>query len=242
MKPYCSIPIIECGEPIVPIAIEGVKLTTPPPYQKLGADYQGRSPYYLRQGVVKALAQAQTYLQQQRPSWQLLIFDAYRPIAVQQFMVNHAFQQILARDNLHESVLTPAQREALLAEVYTIWAVPSIDPKTPPPHSTGAAIDLTLVDETGHPLDMGGDIDELSPRSQPQYYQHCQGKDKDQATQFKQFQQRRNFLNQVMEAAGFLRHPGEWWHFSKGDQLWAWQQRQKETKSHAIACYGKVEL
>ena len=26
-----------------------------------------------------------------------------------------------------------------------------------------------------------------------------------------------------METAGFAQHPNEWWHFSLGDQLWAWR-------------------
>ena len=31
---------------------------------------------------------------------------------------------------------------------------PSADPATPPPHSTGGAVDLTLADIAGHPLEM----------------------------------------------------------------------------------------
>jgi D-alanyl-D-alanine dipeptidase len=36
-----------------------------------------------------------------------------------------------------------------------------------------------------------------------------------------------------MEVAGFAQHPNEWWHFSHGDQLWAWRQQQP------IAHYGR---
>jgi D-alanyl-D-alanine dipeptidase len=38
-----------------------------------------------------------------------------------------------------------------------------------------------------------------------------------------------------MAAAGFARHPNEWWHFSLGDQLWAWSQGE------AQAIYGRLE-
>ncbi|WP_413325826.1 M15 family metallopeptidase [Synechococcus sp. MIT S9503] len=31
-----------------------------------------------------------------------------------------------------------------------------------------------------------------------------------------------------MTEAGFARHPNEWWHFSHGDQLWAWQRKMDE--------------
>ncbi|MDJ0538955.1 MAG: M15 family metallopeptidase, partial [Microcystis sp. M53603_WE2] len=39
----------------------------------------------------------------------------------------------------------------------------------------------------------------------------------------------------VMEEAGFSRHKGEWWHFSLGDQMWAW------SLDRAYAIYGRVE-
>jgi D-alanyl-D-alanine dipeptidase len=38
----------------------------------------------------------------------------------------------------------------------------------------------------------------------------------------------------VMGEAGFAQHPGEWWHFSWGDQLWAWRTQQPG------AVYGRV--
>jgi len=188
----------------------------------------------LRSRVSKSLAEAQAELTKRQPGWKIKVFDAYRPIAVQQFMVDYTFQQILKRDGLIEANLSKVKREQVLTEVYGIWAIPSYDPATPPPHSTGAAIDLTLVNAANHPIDMGGEIDELSPRSQPDFYQEA--RDKSGQT----FHQNRTLLNEIMEKAGFLRHPGEWWHFSKGDQLWAWQYNQKYLGSEAIAEYGGV--
>ncbi|MFN9173360.1 MAG: M15 family metallopeptidase [Synechocystis sp.] len=241
MKPYLSVPIQECGEPLAPIAIEGVQLLNPPPYQQLGADYQGRSPFCLRTGVLQALVTARQELVKQQPDWQILVFDAYRPIAVQQFMVDYTFGQILQRDRLTTVQLTDTQRANIYDQVYQIWALPSPDPKTPPPHSTGAALDITLLDETGNPVAMGGEIDELSPRSQPDYYRQLTPKNSTEAQTFAQYQQQRDLLNTIMETAGFLRHPGEWWHFSKGDQFWAWQQNQRRSTEYYFAHYGRVE-
>ncbi len=241
MKPYLTVPIQDCGEPLALIDLEGVELVTPHPYEKLGADYQGRSPYVVREGILESLAQAQRALNALKEDYQILVFDAYRPIAVQQFMVDHAFAEILKRDNLSRGQLSGEQIEKIYEEVYGIWAIPSSDPLTPPPHSTGAALDITLLDETGKPLDMGGEIDELSPRSQPNYYQHITPENPEQAEEYKIYQQRRNLLNHVMEFAGFLRHPGEWWHFSRGDQLWAWQYNQRHPDDQQIAYYGRVE-
>lgn len=241
MKPYLSVPIQECGEPLAPIAIEGVQLLNPPPYQQLGADYQGRSPFCLRTGVLQALVTARQELVKQQPDWQILVFDAYRPIAVQQFMVDYTFGQILQRDRLTTVQLTDTQRANIYDQVYQIWALPSPDPKTPPPHSTGAALDIILLDETGNPVAMGGEIDELSPRSQPDYYRQLTPKNSTEAQTFAQYQQQRDLLNTIMETAGFLRHPGEWWHFSKGDQFWAWQQNQRRSMEYYFAHYGRVE-
>lgn len=133
MKPYLSVPIQECDEPLEPIAIEGVRLQNPPPYQQLGADYQGRSPFCLRSGVLQALATARQELIKHQPDWQILVFDAYRPIVVQQFMVDYTFGQILQRDGLTTAQLTDIQRADIYDQVYQIWALPSSDPKTPPP-------------------------------------------------------------------------------------------------------------
>lgn len=241
LKPYLAVPIQDCGESLAPINIEGVKILKPHPYEKLGADYQGRSPYVLRTGVLKRLDQARLTLADIEPSWEILVFDAYRPIAVQQFMVDHTFAEIVARNGLQSQLLTPEQRENIYQQVYQIWAIPSDDPLTPPPHSTGAALDITLLDQSGQSMDMGGEIDELSPRSQPNYYQTAQAANDAQRQEFELYQRRRELLNIIMESAGFLRHPGEWWHFSQGDQLWAWQYNQQHPGHQNIAYYGRVE-
>ncbi|GBF79931.1 M15 family metallopeptidase [Aphanothece sacrum] len=227
MKPYQQIPISECGEPLVSIPLEKFAVMSPHPYEKLGANYQGKSPYYLRKRVVNALLQAQTFLQQNYPGTNILIFDAYRPVAVQQFMVDYTFASVVKQQGLTPEQLSEAEKQAIWQQVYQIWAVPSENPATPPPHSTGAAVDITLIDETGAIIDMGGQIDEMSERSQPNYYAQSIDVIK------QNYHQKRELLKQIMINAGFSRHPGEWWHFSLGDQMWAWETKQ------AIAYYGR---
>lgn len=60
--------------------------------------------------------------------------------------------------------------EAVTAEVGRFWAAPSPDPATPPPHSTGGAVDLTLATTSGEPLDLGGEIDAIGAVSEPDHY------------------------------------------------------------------------
>ena len=224
-------PILECGEPLVPIPLELFAVVSPHPYQKLGAPY-GRSPYHLRQSVLNSLSQAQYQLQRLHPNWQIQIFDAYRPVAVQQFMVDYTFADVVQTQGLTLTELSAAQRGAIWEQVYQIWAVPSLEDSCPPPHSTGAAVDVTLVDSTGQAVNMGSAIDELSTRSHPDYFANST------EPLSQQYHSHRQLLWDVMRYAGFQRHPGEWWHFSLGDQMWAWLTNQ--SGNPVMAYYSRV--
>jgi len=233
VKPYQRIPIQECGEPLVALSADVFSLIEPHPYAALGAPYGDKSPFLVRQSVCDRLLQAQQQLQRTHPDWRIQIFDAYRPIAVQQFMVDYTFTQLVQEKGLNPKQLTAEQRAAIYELVLEFWAIPSADPATPPPHSTGAAIDVTFADETGLPVDMGSPIDEVSPRSYPDYF--ANGTDEAE----KRYHQRRTLLRQVMTEAGFIQHPNEWWHFSFGDQMWAWRMQQAG-RERVIAQYGAI--
>lgn len=235
MRPYHQIPIQECCEPLVEIPLQMFAVESPHAYEKLGAIYGKYSPYYLRRGVIDKLIQAQNYLQLIRPNWRIQIFDGYRPVAVQQFMVDYSFAAALQERGLTEAELSPQQRQEIWQIVYEIWAVPSVDEKTPPPHSTGAAVDVTLVDDGGQIVNMGSPIDELSERSHPDYYVNNSHPDAIQ------YHAHRQLLKDVMLKAGFQRNPREWWHFSFGDQMWAWLHNQSNSVDSVTARYGRYE-
>jgi len=230
MKPYHQIKIQECGEPLIKIPLDKFAIELPPPYEKLGAKYGDKNPYCLRKSVVDSLIKAQYKLQEIKPGWCIKIFDAYRPVSVQQFMVDYTFNQVIKSRKLELEKLPQQEQQKIWEEVYKIWAIPTENPATPPPHSTGAAVDITLIDEKGKIVDMGGEIDELLERSHPAYY----------ANSNQEYHQKRELLNEIMRGAGFLRHPGEWWHFSQGDQMWAWQYNQENPKQKVTARYGRV--
>ncbi len=76
-------------------------------------------------------------------------------------------------------------------------------------HQTGGAVDLTLCDSNGIPLDMGSE-----------YSIKC----REMVTSYVLtpiINERRKLLCNMMHNEGFANYPGEWWHFSYGDQLWA---------------------
>ena len=225
LRPWNNIKINECNEPLVSIP-ESIFRLTPHPYMSLGAPYlTGVDPWVLRPSVLKRLIRAQQYLSDISPHLQLALFDAWRPISVQKFMFNYTIQETCKSKGININDFSAnGDINDVIEEVGRFWAKPSSNPLTPPPHSTGAAIDLTLADITGNPLDLGGKIDFIGAESSPDFYKKenlgmpC--------SKYQVFHNRRSLLFSVMEQAGFVQHPNEWWHFSYGDQLWSWLSNQ----------------
>ena len=231
LRPWSPIPIVEAEEPLVGLPPQLWRLQ-PHPYVSVGAPYGAHGdPFRLRSGVVERLLQAEQALRHSQFQCRLAIFDAWRPLAVQGFMVRHAVVEECARAGVDPNQPSPA-RERVIIEVGRFWAPPSDDPATPPPHSTGAAVDLTLADGSGTPLAMGGEIDAIGPVSEPEFYAEAALADPrgDAAL----WHGRRQLLARVMAGAGFVQHPNEWWHFSWGDQLWAWRRGEGQAR------YGRI--
>lgn len=231
-RPWHPLPIHDNGESLQPLPASILRLE-PHPYALLGAPYgDGATPFQLRSGVIERLLRAQALLQQGPEGWVLAVFDAWRPVRVQRFMVEHAYRSECRVRGLDPAAAPAAALEAVRRDVARFWAEPSHDLATPPPHSTGAAVDLTLASRQGVPLEMGGAIDAIAAVSEPDH--HAAAAAADPHGPAATWHRRRCRLAEVMAAAGFARHPNEWWHFSFGDQLWAWQQQQ------TAACYGRV--
>ncbi|QNI48568.1 M15 family metallopeptidase [Synechococcus sp. A15-60] len=224
-RPWNDVVIADCGESLVSLKSRFLCLE-PHPYVRVGAPYgEGADPYRLRSGVLERLHKAQDQLSMAHDSaagsLQLAIFDAWRPVQVQAYMVLHATVELCRQRGIDPD--DPAQLEAMArvqSDVSQFWAPPSRDPGMPPPHSTGAAVDLTLADITGTVLPMGGEIDAIGEESIPDA--HASAAEQDPSGDAALWHRRRCLLHDVMKEAGFVRHPNEWWHFSHGDQLWAW--------------------
>ena len=92
-------------------------------------------------------------------------------------------------------------------------------------HQSGGAVDLTLCDQEGHPLDMG-----------TVYMEHNDSTATDSKHVTSEQRRNRDILLNAMKQAGFVNYPAEWWHFAYGDRMWAAYKH----KRHAI--YGNVTL
>jgi D-alanyl-D-alanine dipeptidase len=79
---------------------------------------------------------------------------------------------------------------------------------------------------------MGGEIDAIGPVSEPDH--HARAAAGDPSSEAALWHRRRTLLHEALGQAGMVRHPHEWWHFSHGDQLWAWTSGRPE------AIYGRV--
>jgi len=74
-------------------------------------------------------------------------------------------------------------------------------------HNRGSAVDITLVDNLGHELEMPTEFDHFSERAWRSY-----------AGNTPQAQKNMEYLGRIMEESGFISNSTEWWHFD--DSAW----------------------
>ena len=237
LKPWQKIPILHSSESLIDLPEQFFRID-PHQYLALGAPYgENVTPWRLRAEVIRRLLYAQQKLQNEYPELQLLIFDCWRPIRVQKFMYEYAINQECISSGISinaSSSINDREFMKVVEKVNKFWAFPSYNKSIPPPHSSGAAVDLTLSIKNGCTLYMGGEIDLIGPESEPNYYSGL-AKSNIKSLAYL-WHSRRLLLRDIMIQSGFIQHPNEWWHFSFGDQLWAWL-----TKSDA-AYYGAMDV
>jgi D-alanyl-D-alanine dipeptidase len=74
----------------------------------------------------------------------------------------------------------------------------------------GAAIDLSILDAKGAPLDMGAGFDDFHPIAYPSLEDSFLRTGQLTALQVKN----RKILRNAMQAQGFRQLPTEWWHYN----------------------------
>jgi D-alanyl-D-alanine dipeptidase len=214
-------------DPLIALMAKGVKgrnyyasVRNPPYWRKAEGAVED---LWARTSVVDKLAATNARLAEM--GLRLHVFDAWRPLAVQAF-----FHDVWVPEALGQR--RPDLSEAAIArEVTRYWAAPSADPLRPSPHSTGAALDLTLVWEDGEPLFMGGLFDDPSAVSHTDHFERLEA-GADFSFSAEEARANRRLLYWGMAEAGFANYPDEWWHFSFGDQMWA------ALTGQAAAIYG----
>lgn len=139
---------------------------------------------YLHPIAAEKLAKAQELLKQHDANLSLLVYDAARPLSIQRKMY-----AVVQNTPYHAYVANPT-RTGL--------------------HNYGIAVDLTICQQDGTPLDMGTPFD---------FFGKAAGINKEeelkrQGILTEQQIENRKLLRRVMTEAGFLTIRGEWWHFN----------------------------
>lgn len=148
--------------------------------------YDDLTEAYLHPDAAHALVEAQKILKQIHPSYNLLIYDAARPMTVQKKMWD-----IVKGTSKFRYVSNPNRGGGL--------------------HNYGLAVDISIQDSLGQPLPMGTKVDHLGIEAH--ITQESELVRSGKMTEAER--QNRLLLRKVMKAAGFRALPSEWWHFNK---------------------------
>ncbi|MFJ4710048.1 M15 family metallopeptidase [Streptomyces anulatus] len=202
-----AIPVRECGEPLVDVRDHGFRVD-PCKQDPLGAFT------HVREGVLARLEHARSLLP---AGTDLLFIEGYRPLALQQ----HYFTAY--RDEL--AVAHPDWGAEQLHHAASRY----VSPPEIAPHSAGAAVDVTLVDQDGHELDLGTRVNASPEESDGACFTHAPNLS-DRAYSH------RTLLLNAMEDAGFTNYATEFWHYSAADRYDALMRQEP----HAL--YGAIEL
>ena len=140
---------------------------------------------YLHPNLAKALARAQGLLEKEHPSYRFLIYDAARPLSAQRRM----YEQVAG---------TPKR-------IYVAH------PRRGGRHNYGVAVDLTIIDEKGKPLDMGSPFDHFGDRA------HL-GNERAlvrSGLYAPEVPQNRALLKRILGQVGLRPYDKEWWHYQE---------------------------
>ncbi|MEO7454374.1 MAG: M15 family metallopeptidase [Fimbriimonadales bacterium] len=189
--------LIECGEPLVDLRLHlpGFKVTR-----------ESAVPW-AREGVADRLKIARRGL----APYDIGLREAWRSLKRQQFIYDRYF-----------AGLDPLRSLAIRRRLANRFFAP-YDQKAPPGHSTGAAIDLWLLDEQGEPIDLSGPGERF--KSAPTF----------SAKLPERVREMRLLLHDALLDAGFTNCRDEWWHYSYGDAGWAVRAGEK------TCIYGSAE-
>lgn len=163
---------------------------------------------YARETVVHKLLNAQDLLPD---GLRFKVYDAYRPIEVQQRLWNYYRNCI----KIKEPGLTD---EELDRRTGFFVSKPSFDENRPSLHNTGGAVDLTIMTKDGYALNMGTLFDDFTDRAWTNHFEDNYEK----AEHNTEVRDNRRLLYDVMTHVGFTNLPSEWWHYDYGTKFWAY--------------------
>ena len=164
---------------------------------------------YLLPHFARKVVEAQRILRKRYPEYSLLVYDAARPISVQRRM-----------------------RRAVEGTPLQIYVA---DGQKGGRHNYGVAVDLTIIDSAGRPLDMGAGFDhfgdeawvgndnDVTLAAYKAYVEALRKRGKISA----EAAANRTLLLEIMDAVGLRPYVKEWWHFQERISMSATRERYK---------------
>ncbi|MFA7116677.1 MAG: M15 family metallopeptidase [Bacteroidales bacterium] len=150
--------------------------------------YKDLDKAYLLPEVAQKLKKAHQILRKMRPDVHFVVYDAARPVQIQQ-----AMWDMVKGTYMDGYVANPAHARGM--------------------HNYGVAVDLTLVDCTGHPLPMGSTYDYFGKEAHSNHEAELLKNHRITKVEL----ENRLLLRKVMVQAGFDTITSEWWHFNGFD-------------------------
>lgn len=206
-----AIEIQENADPLVDIKNQNIIAIGPSPEIPNNTDYTK-----MRKSVYDKLVQAQKTL----PNGLLFcLYEAYRSLSLQQMLFENRYKEIKSKH-------TDYSEDEIFDE--TIKMVSPVINKDKsiniPPHSTGAAADVYLIDSNGEAIEMG-----IHPKDWLLDTEDALSISDSQVIS-EEAKKNRKIMSQALTQVGFVNYPTEYWHWSYGDRYWAYFQKQP----HAI--------
>lgn len=163
-----------------------VHLVYATPYNFMGCRlYNGLNKAFMLPELAQKLSDARKLLKSIRPDLNFIVYDAARPISIQHDMWN-----MVKDTDMRDFVADPTVGQGM--------------------HNYGAAVDLTLMDCTGHPLPMGSEYDYFGDEARTNIEQQLL----EEGRITKRELENRLLLRRVMTEVGLLVFESEWWHFN----------------------------
>src|SRR3989344_4488618 len=180
----------------IPVRENREPLVLIPPFAKIEVFCPDEKEALVRKTVLDKLVAASSMLPD---GFRLKILYGYRSLRVQEKFWKKVCDNIKQKN----PSLTEQEIEAK-ARRYSAM------PNGKGPHQTGGAVDVLIEDNNGKSLDFGTEY-------------RGYGDDVFMHSKYIIPKQKlnRKLLRKIMMSAGFIYYPGEWWHYSYGDQTWA---------------------
>lgn len=204
-----SIPIHESHEPLVDLREQSLILFGPSPEIPNNSDYTK-----LRESVYRKLIEAQKTL----PSGlQFCVYEGYRSLKLQHKLFDDRYSQLKQEHPNWDYEQLFHETTKLVSPVTNLDGSRNI-----PPHSTGAAVDIYLVDTNKKIVDMGIKVSDWMQDRDGSISKTDSSKISEVA------RQNREIMSSALTKVGFVNYAGEYWHWSYGDRYWAYHVGAKK--------------